>query len=138
MFNNGLLVMDAFADEGFLVLGLDYFRGDPVWKHRKNRHDTTTEPDFDYDAWKDKHVAFADVAVPKWVAAVKKEYDSAGRKYACVGYVSMSITASVWHLTFSAGTASARHTCATCSQETTQQPGLSPILLTYWRITSGD
>jgi hypothetical protein len=27
MFPNGLLVMDAFADAGFTVLGLDYFRG---------------------------------------------------------------------------------------------------------------
>lgn len=27
MFPNGLLVMDAFADAGYLVLGLDYFRG---------------------------------------------------------------------------------------------------------------
>lgn len=27
MFPNGLLVMDAFADAGFLVVGLDYFRG---------------------------------------------------------------------------------------------------------------
>lgn len=27
MFLNGLLVMDAFADAGYLVLGLDYFRG---------------------------------------------------------------------------------------------------------------
>lgn len=27
MFSNGLLVMDAFADAGYLVLGLDYFRG---------------------------------------------------------------------------------------------------------------
>lgn len=27
MFPNGLLVMDAFADEGYTVLGLDYFRG---------------------------------------------------------------------------------------------------------------
>lgn len=26
-FNNGLLVMDAFADAGYLVLGVDYFRG---------------------------------------------------------------------------------------------------------------
>jgi hypothetical protein len=26
MFPNGLLVMDAFADSGYLVLGLDYFR----------------------------------------------------------------------------------------------------------------
>lgn len=27
MFPNGLLVMDAFADAGYLTLGLDYFRG---------------------------------------------------------------------------------------------------------------
>jgi hypothetical protein len=27
MFPNGLLIMDAFADAGYLVLGLDYFRG---------------------------------------------------------------------------------------------------------------
>ncbi len=26
-FNNGFLVMDGFADAGFLTLGLDYFRG---------------------------------------------------------------------------------------------------------------
>ncbi|KAF9630221.1 hypothetical protein BFW01_g402 [Lasiodiplodia theobromae] len=27
MFPNGLLVMDGFADAGYLTLGLDYFRG---------------------------------------------------------------------------------------------------------------
>lgn len=27
MFTNGFLVMDAFSDVGFLVLGLDYFCG---------------------------------------------------------------------------------------------------------------
>lgn len=27
MFPNGLLVMDSFADAGYLTLGLDYFRG---------------------------------------------------------------------------------------------------------------
>lgn len=27
LFNNGLLVMDGFADAGYLTLGLDYFRG---------------------------------------------------------------------------------------------------------------
>ena len=25
--NNGFLIMDGFADAGFLTLGLDYFRG---------------------------------------------------------------------------------------------------------------
>lgn len=27
MFTNGLLVMDSFADAGYLTIGLDYFRG---------------------------------------------------------------------------------------------------------------
>ncbi|KAH7018053.1 dienelactone hydrolase [Microdochium trichocladiopsis] len=73
-FNNGLLVMDAFADAGYLVLGVDYFRGDPVTKYRKDRHDTTTSPGFDFDAWKDKHAAFAVDAVPRWVDAVVEKY----------------------------------------------------------------
>ncbi|UNI19483.1 hypothetical protein JDV02_005665 [Purpureocillium takamizusanense] len=86
MFLNGLLVMDAFADTGYLVLGLDYFRGDPVWKHRKDRHDNTTDPNFDYETWKRKHTAFADEAVPKWVQAVSARYKGDGVKFACVGY----------------------------------------------------
>ncbi|PKS12495.1 hypothetical protein jhhlp_000702 [Lomentospora prolificans] len=85
MFPNGLLVMDAFADAGFLTLGLDYFRGDPVWKHRKNRLDKSN-PDFDYEAWKRKHTAFADEAVPKWVSAVVDRYKGGKTKFVCVGY----------------------------------------------------
>ncbi|KAF4908661.1 Hydrolase tropI [Colletotrichum viniferum] len=85
MFVKGLLVMDAFADAGYLVLGLDYFRGDPVWKHRKDRNDTSN-PGFDYEAWKRKHTAFADVAVPKWVDAVKQRYGTETTGFACVGY----------------------------------------------------
>ena len=27
LFNNALLIMDAFADAGYLALGLDYFKG---------------------------------------------------------------------------------------------------------------
>ncbi|OIW34270.1 alpha/beta-hydrolase [Coniochaeta ligniaria NRRL 30616] len=85
MFPNGLLVMDGFADAGYLTVGLDYFRGDPVWKHRKSRHDHA-DPTFDYEAWKRKHTAFADAAVPKWVEAIKEQYGSRDTKYACVGY----------------------------------------------------
>ncbi|KAI0415515.1 Alpha/Beta hydrolase protein [Xylaria grammica] len=79
MFPNGLLVMDAFADAGYLTIGLDYFRGDPVWKHRKNRHDNTN-PNFDYEAWKRKHKAFADEAVPGWVKAVSSQYGKPNTK----------------------------------------------------------
>ena len=60
---------------------------DPVWHHRKTRTDTTTEPDFDYEAWKAKHMAFSAEAVPKWVKEVKEKYGKAGTKFACVGYV---------------------------------------------------
>lgn len=76
--------MDGFADAGYLVLGLDYFRGDPVWKHRKNR--TDSDPNFDYEAWKKKHTAFADDTVPKWVKEVKEKYGRPQTKFACVGY----------------------------------------------------
>lgn len=86
VFPNGLLIMDGFADAGYLVVGLDYFRGDPVWKHRKHRLDKETEPDFDYEAWKKKHTAFANEAVPKWVDAVRQQYGKSDTKYAYVGY----------------------------------------------------
>ncbi|KAI0445245.1 Alpha/Beta hydrolase protein [Xylaria telfairii] len=85
MFLNSLLVMDSFADAGYLTLGLDYFRGDPVWKHRKDRHDNS-DPSFDYEAWKEKHIAFADMAVPIWVKAVSAQYGGPNTKFACVGY----------------------------------------------------
>ena len=55
-----------------------------MWKHRKNRHDNSN-PDFDYEAWKRKHMAFANEAVPKWVNEVKVKYGQSGTKYACVG-----------------------------------------------------
>lgn len=32
LFNNGLLIMDGFADAGYLVLGLDYFRGVSIFQ----------------------------------------------------------------------------------------------------------
>ncbi|KAK5110977.1 hypothetical protein LTR85_000687 [Meristemomyces frigidus] len=85
-FNNGFLIMDGFADAGYLTLGLDYFRGDPVWKHRKNKDDSSMEPDFDFQAWLAKHTAVSDVLVPKWVAEVKAKYGKEGTKFACVGY----------------------------------------------------
>ncbi|KAL0571421.1 hypothetical protein V5O48_010537 [Marasmius crinis-equi] len=83
---NGKLLMDYFAAQGFLVLGVDYFRGDEVSKHRKHRNDTTTEPGFDYEAWKAKHIAFADEHVPIWMEAVAKQFGTEETKYAAVGY----------------------------------------------------
>ena len=62
-----------------------------MWIHRKDRNDTTTEPGFDYEAWKANHMAFSHEAVPKWVKEVKEKYGKADTKFACVGYVLVSI-----------------------------------------------
>lgn len=86
LFTNSFLLMDGFADAGFLTFGLDYFRGDPVWLHRKYKGDTTTDPGFDFDAWRAKHKAFSDDISPKWALEVKEKYGKIGTKYACVGY----------------------------------------------------
>ncbi|KZS89220.1 alpha/beta-hydrolase [Sistotremastrum niveocremeum HHB9708] len=72
-------------DEGFLVLSPDYFRGDPIFKHR-NADGTTIDPDFDFNAWREKHVTFARENVPKWVEAVKEKFGNENTTYAAVGY----------------------------------------------------
>lgn len=59
---------------------------DPVYLHRKDRHDKLTDPTFDYEAWKVKHTEFADANVPRWVEQVKTKYGESSTKYACVGY----------------------------------------------------
>ncbi|GJN66376.1 hypothetical protein PLIIFM63780_003841 [Purpureocillium lilacinum] len=95
LYTNGLLVMDSFADAGYLALGLDYFDGDPIWKHQPPSEDSKgqsydfrdwIDPSFDFHGWVNKHIAFADDAVPRWTAAVKQRYGQADTKYACVGY----------------------------------------------------
>jgi hypothetical protein len=40
---------------------------------------------FDFEAWKDKHVAFAIETVPKWIDEVKLQYGVSSPKYATVG-----------------------------------------------------
>lgn len=84
-FKNGFLIMDGFADAGYLTVGLDYFFGDPIWLHRKNKDDRATEPGFDANAWVTEKLAGAAETVPKWVAAVKEELGKPGTKFACVG-----------------------------------------------------
>jgi hypothetical protein len=57
-----------------------------VWKHRRDRHDQSN-PDFDYEAWKRKHMDFADAVVPQWIKEAKSLYGQPNTRYACVGYV---------------------------------------------------
>ncbi|KAH8754332.1 dienelactone hydrolase [Diaporthe sp. PMI_573] len=85
MSNNAQLLMDCFADAGFLTLGMDYFRGDPLSKYRQSMSDPPPEG-FDHAAWRVKHWDFASENVPKWFDAVRVKYGDETTKYACTGY----------------------------------------------------
>lgn len=84
-FKNGFLIMDGFADAGYTTVGLDYFFGDPIWLHRKDKNDKTTEPGFDSAAWINEKMVGAKKVVPGWVDAVKEKLGKPGTKFACVG-----------------------------------------------------
>jgi dienelactone hydrolase len=83
LFNNALLIMDGFANAGYLTLGMDYFQGDPIYKHRSDGK--TNDEGFDWPGWLEKHTKNAEKITPAWVEAVKKEYVKPGVKFACVG-----------------------------------------------------
>ncbi|KAJ7725180.1 Alpha/Beta hydrolase protein [Mycena metata] len=76
-FLNNQLLQDYFASQGFFVVGIDYFLGDPVYIH--------TEEGFDRDAWLDKSHKQAREVFPRWLEEVRKEY-GADSKYCAVGY----------------------------------------------------
>ncbi|KAI0352209.1 alpha/beta-hydrolase [Trametes cingulata] len=78
-YTNSQLVMDYWADNGYVVLGLDYFEGDS--KALLNLDDGT----FDYPGWIARKQARAAVLVPPWIAAVRARFGM-DRKYVCVGY----------------------------------------------------
>lgn len=86
LFNNGLLIMDGFANAGYLTLGMDYFQGDAIYKYRTL--DGKNVEGFDLERWLDKHMKGAAKMTPGWVEAVTKEYKKDGARFACVGYVS--------------------------------------------------
>jgi len=75
---NCQLLQDYYASHGFVVLGIDYFLGDPVHVHNG-------EPNFDRQAWTDKSRKQASDVFPKWLEAVKKIYGT-DAKYCTVGY----------------------------------------------------
>ncbi|KAK0646591.1 dienelactone hydrolase [Cercophora newfieldiana] len=83
---NAKLLMDGYAAAGYLVLGIDYFRGDPISNYRRTRNDPPP-PDFDHPAWLAKHFAFASAHVLPWAAAVREKFGTSPTiQYACVGY----------------------------------------------------
>ncbi|KAL5493012.1 hypothetical protein ACEPAI_4460 [Sanghuangporus weigelae] len=78
MFINNKLIQDFFAAQGFTVVGIDYFFGDPVYIH-------TGEEGFDRPAWMAKSKAQAREYEPKWFEAIKERYGQDTNYYA-VGY----------------------------------------------------
>ncbi|KAH8651263.1 dienelactone hydrolase [Xylariales sp. PMI_506] len=81
---NSFLMMDAFAECGYLTLGVDYFLGDPVTKHSLT---PLSDPNFDFEAWKSKHLKASEEVAAKWAQDVKAKYGtSEDVKFACVGY----------------------------------------------------
>ncbi|CAK7205815.1 hypothetical protein SEUCBS139899_008594 [Sporothrix eucalyptigena] len=83
--NNAKLLMDGFAAGGYIALGIDYFRGDPISKYRSS-HGAKAPPEFDQKAWRDKHFNFALEHIPVWTAAAKEKFGTPESRYACVGY----------------------------------------------------
>jgi dienelactone hydrolase len=79
LYLNNQLVQDYFAGQGFIVLGPDYFFGDPIQNH-------ANEEGFDRPAWMAKSKKQADECVPKWLEAVKEKFGTTGTKYSAVGY----------------------------------------------------
>jgi dienelactone hydrolase len=75
---NAQLLQDYYASHGFLVLGIDYFFGDPVHLH-------LDEAGFDFSAWVAKSKQRAKGAFPKWLKEVREIYGT-DTKYSAVGY----------------------------------------------------
>ncbi|RAH65003.1 dienelactone hydrolase [Aspergillus aculeatinus CBS 121060] len=81
---NNFLTMDSFAAAGYLTLGVDYFAGDPVWRTTAN---PLTDPTFDFDGWKNKHMKSSDDIAARWVKEVDAIYNKDGNvKFVCAGH----------------------------------------------------
>ncbi|EXJ83634.1 hypothetical protein A1O1_07258 [Capronia coronata CBS 617.96] len=81
---NSFLMMDSFAACGYLVLGVDYFLGDAVTKHSKT---PLSDPNFDFQAWRNKHLPSSEEVAVRWVKDVHAKYGKdPDTKFACVGY----------------------------------------------------
>ncbi|KAJ7460767.1 Alpha/Beta hydrolase protein [Mycena latifolia] len=75
-FINCQLMQDYFASQGFYVLGLDYFFGDPIHIH--------TDPEFDRMKWLARVQKEANEAFPKWLEEVRKIHGLSDSRY-CFG-----------------------------------------------------
>ncbi|KIJ24036.1 hypothetical protein M422DRAFT_275274 [Sphaerobolus stellatus SS14] len=77
---NNQLLFDYFASQGFFVVAVDYFEGDPV---QINRDKTG----FDVMAWINPKLERArEIIAPKWIEAVIEKYGGTDMKFGTVGY----------------------------------------------------
>ncbi|KIW12749.1 hypothetical protein PV08_07935 [Exophiala spinifera] len=84
LYINSFLIMDSLAACGYLVLGVDYFLGDAILKYSKT---PLNDPNFDFQAWKGKHMKSSHEIGERWVKDVKAIYGKDDKtKFACVGY----------------------------------------------------
>ncbi|TEB22148.1 alpha/beta-hydrolase [Coprinellus micaceus] len=81
---NNMLIQDYFATQGYHVLGLDYFFGDPIQNHT-DFDLVPFDPDFDFDEWIAKSRQQAAAALPSWIDAVRRRYGQNAR-YHTAGY----------------------------------------------------
>ncbi|KAF6748759.1 Alpha/Beta hydrolase protein [Ephemerocybe angulata] len=81
---NNELLQDYFATQGYTVLGIDYFFGDPAGLH-VTPDLVSFEPGFDLNAWVAKSRKQAETAVPTWVEGVRTRFGP-NAKYSAVGY----------------------------------------------------
>lgn len=81
---NTFLMADAYAECGYLTLVVDYFKGDGVSKYSAT---PLTDPNFDFEAWKNRHFSSSEEIGARWVKAVKAKFGtSESVKFVAVGY----------------------------------------------------
>ncbi|KAI0829107.1 alpha/beta-hydrolase [Trametes gibbosa] len=81
LYVNSQLIMDYWADHGYLVLAADYFEKDSYAFHQDTPGFRGSARE---TAWVEEKRARAAVLVPPWIEAVRARYGA--KKYTCVGY----------------------------------------------------
>lgn len=67
-----------------VALADGWYVQDPVWKHTWS---PLKDPNFDLNAWKDKHFQSSEDVAKRWTASVMSRYGIPDNvKFACVGY----------------------------------------------------
>ncbi|KAI0756159.1 alpha/beta-hydrolase [Daedaleopsis nitida] len=67
LYINSQLIMDYWADNGYLVVGLDYFEGDSMQEHPDREA-------FDFNGWLKAKQARAATLIPPWIKTIRKDY----------------------------------------------------------------